>query len=83
YKEVYELYTAGQYSAAQSVIEDIMSDDRLPVYDKAKFHLLLALCRGRLYGKESMLRSMRAVRSLYGWTRQGDFARKVLDVYDK
>ena len=83
YKEVYELYTAGQYSAAQSVIEDILKDDGLMVDDKAKFHLLLALCRGRLYGKESMLRSMRAVEALYEGTRQGDFARKVLDVYDK
>ncbi|MBR4403279.1 MAG: hypothetical protein IKT29_07105 [Flavobacteriales bacterium] len=83
YKEVYELYTAGQYSAAQSVIEDILKDGGLMVDDKAKFHLLLALCRGRLYGKESMVRSMRAVRSLYVGTRQGDFARKVLDVYDK
>ncbi len=83
YKEVYDLYVSAQYSTAQSIIESMIKDEEMPHTYKARCHLLLALCRGRLYGKESMLRSMRAVEALYEGTRQGDFARKVLDVYDK
>ena len=83
YKELYELYTSAQYSAVQSIIEDMIKDDDMSPSYKARCHLLLALCRGRLYGKESMIRSMRAVKSLYEGTMQWEFACKVLDVYDK
>lgn len=83
YSEVYDIYAAHNYLQAESMIEDIMKDDKLPISRKAKFHLLLSICRGKLYGTGSMIRSMRAVEQLYKDTPQSSFASRVLKVYGK
>lgn len=82
YSEAFDLFTSAEYELSEEKIAHFLDQNPQSVL-APKFRILLSACRGRSYGHGAMVRSMRSVVVLFPDTEYGEFAQRVINMYDK